>query len=59
MVKYLRGFVMKWFEFILRKYLKNEEDNEEIVRIFKNFNYFVIKFKETFNNPDEKRIMER
>ena len=59
MVRYLERSITEWFEFILQKYLKNKENNAKITRIFEEFNYFVIKFKETFDNLNEKRVMKR
>ena len=35
---------MEWFKLILRKYLKDKENDVKIMHIFKEFNYFIIKF---------------
>ena len=59
MIGYLGGSVIKWFEFILQKYLKDKENDKEITYIFKNFNYFIIKFKDIFNNLNKKRVIKR
>ena len=44
---------------MLRKYLKNEENDAEITRTFEEFNYFIIKFKKTFDNLNKIKVIKR
>src|SRR5271157_2275382 len=58
---FLKEDALTWFEPIIRDFIENDKDdwNEDIKKLYEDYNEFEQALKEAFGNPDEEREAER